>query len=127
MKKVWYIATPYTGYAGTLDEAYTMAKNYANGLRKQGFKCISPIEEFHTMAAVADMPKGANFWMPVNDKIAETCYGCIVVCLPGWLKSEGIAHEISTFASARKPILFTTYLAAQPAGIDYYDKPMAVA
>lgn len=104
---IWYLASPYTNYAGGLDAACALVAGIAALAIKHGLLVFSPITHSHSisMAGVLD-PKDAALWEAVDRPFLEASAGCIVVMLDGWQNSTGVSNEIRHFVEANKPIVY---------------------
>ena len=79
----YYIATPYSLFAGGREAAFRMSCRVTADLMRAGVPCFSP------------MMDGAK--------------GLIVVKAPGYLESRGVQAEIAVFVAAEKPIHFMQF------------------
>jgi len=116
----WYLATPYTGYANHMREvadratddvllglAANRAAQEAAKLLGAGVHVYSPIVHSHVLCKSSNLSfTDHEFWMAVDEPFMQAAIGMIVVKMPGWDASEGIAYERRRFAEMRKPILW---------------------
>lgn len=104
-----YVATPYTKYPGGIEEAFREACRVTAVLMRQGAKVFSPIAHTHPIATYGGIdPKDWEFWMAADAPLMEAASGLIVVMMPGWEESAGVAAEIEAFKAAGKPIYYRT-------------------
>ncbi len=107
MNKFWYLATPYTKYPGGHEQAFEDAAKWAAFLLDCGMSVFSPIVHSHPLSKYVKKANNTDhrFWLDTDRPFMEAACGMIVVQLPGWEKSDGIAEEIEIFCAAGKPIL----------------------
>lgn len=108
----FYVATAYTNWPGTRQEAFDHAVWALSKLLAQGIPAFAPIVHTHPVEA-AGLVRDHKFWMDVDRPFMRAACGLIVVCSSTWQQSKGIAEEIQTFLSARKPIYYWHYLDGQ--------------
>ncbi len=100
-----YLATPYTRYAGGLDQAFKDAAKIAAHLLMAGVKVYSPICHTHPIAVFGQLdPLDHSIWLPFDEAMMAAASTLIVAHLDGWHESYGIAHEVKFFQAAGKPI-----------------------
>jgi hypothetical protein len=106
----WYIATPYTQFPTGLQDAFETACRVTAELMRHGIPCFSPIAHSHPLAIIGGLdPVDHELWMRSDAPMLNAACGCLVVMLPGWRDSRGVAHEIAEFTSHSKPIHFLEY------------------
>ncbi len=103
----WYLGSPYSKFAGGLDEAHRLVCVEAARLIKAGLPVYSPIAHTHPVAlhGVVD-PLDHNIWLPADRPMMDAAFGLIVLKLDGWDESFGLKHEIEVFEAAGKPIAY---------------------
>ena len=99
-----YLATPYTKYGPGLPRACKDAANVAGRLLQKGVMSYSPIVHGHMLATCTGMSTDYHVWIPHNEEMMRRCDALIVVHLPGWDRSVGIADEIMFFENLARPI-----------------------
>lgn len=105
----WYLSTPYSKYGGGLDAAHRVACKQAAVCIKAGISVYSPIGHTHCIAMLGNIdPLDHNIWLPADEPLMNAACGIIVVMMPGWKESFGMAHEIALVARAGKPIVYMT-------------------
>jgi hypothetical protein len=105
----FYLATPYTQYAGGIEEAFKAAAEQAALLVQAGVPVYSPIAHTHPIAIHGDMdPKNHDIWIPADQTFMQAARGLIVCELEGWQSSYGVNIEIDTFKDMGKPIIQMT-------------------
>jgi len=92
-----YLASPYTPMNGeSPEERVEIVTKVAAKLMAKGYIVFSPIVHSHPIAD--HLPESLRFdhqfWMNQDLPILERCDQLIVLRLPGWDKSKGIAHEM---------------------------------
>lgn len=97
--KLIYLATPYTGFKGSREEAYRLACLKAAELMEQGYFVFSPIAHSHSIDIESGGFKSPEFWLRQDFAILAYCDELWVYKLPGWDTSYGVAEEIK-FANA---------------------------
>ena len=104
-----YVATPYSKWANapglSLSKAASAAAKLTGELMAMGIKCYSPIAHCHyiTLNSYLD-PLDHRMWMEQCAPMMEAASGCIVLQLPGWNNSKGVAEEVAYFSHASKPV-----------------------
>lgn len=102
-----YLATPYSKYADGIEAAAIEARRAMMWLRRQGVKVYSPIVWTHEIAWETGIdPVDCDFWLQVDRPLMERASCLIVVKMPGWQESRGVAVEIEYFKSAGKPVFY---------------------
>ncbi len=103
----WYVATPYSGHPKGLNVAFKEACAATASLLRHGIRVYSPIAHTHPIALEGALdPFDHDIWLPADGPLMQAAVGIIVVRMAGWDKSIGIAHEISQFKKAGKPVLY---------------------
>jgi hypothetical protein len=104
MKPLVYLASPYSDPNPEIrEQRFRAVCKYAAGLMRLGDSVFSPIAHTHPIA-LFDLPKGRDFWQQYDEKMLSVCDSMIVLMLPGWEKSKGIAGEIAIMELAGKHI-----------------------
>lgn len=103
----WYLGSPYSRYPEGLDAAHKAVCENAALLIKAGVPVFSPIAHSHAIAMAGRMdPLDHSVWLPADQPMMDAAKGLIVLKLAGWSRSYGLAHEITAFADAKKPIIY---------------------
>lgn len=75
----------------------------------QGKFVYSPITMTHpidlVMAAENDT-MGSDYWVDFDEAFMDVCSEMLILALPGWNESKGIAREKEYFERAHKPVRF---------------------
>jgi len=103
--KLLYLATPYTAFKGTREEAYHLACLKAAELMEEGYTVFSPIAHSHSIEVEAGWhPKDGDWWLRQDFAILAYCDELWVYKLPGWDTSYGVAEEIKFAKSYDIPV-----------------------
>lgn len=95
MKKLIYIAAPYTDEDESIMEArYDHAVEYAAKLFRNDSFCISPVIHCHPIAKEHDLPRNFEFWNEYCHELLTMCDELHVLKLYGWRDSKGVTSEI---------------------------------
>lgn len=107
-----YLSSPYSKYVGGMQRAFELAACLAGDLLKKcKINVYSPICHMHPMAEYAGLPHGDHgLWLPFDELMMTRCDVLLVAtCMAGWDVSRGVAHEITHFGNAGKPIFHVAY------------------
>ena len=105
-----FISSPYSSKEEYVEEArYQQTLKYCATLVRQGLFPFSPIVHFHPMHVYCTLPGDAEFWQAYNVDAMKACSEFIVLLLPGWEASKGVAMEIAWWTE-NKPGTFITYV-----------------
>lgn len=104
--ELFYLASPYSGYAEGMHQAAEHAARVTNLLLDRGLIVLSPIVHGHHVDLWSLAPKSHQFWMRQCLTLLPRCGGLIVAALNGWDKSEGVAREIELAVSRKIPIFY---------------------
>lgn len=104
----WYLATPYTKFAGGLEAAAMLAYRLTAQLMRAGVPVFCPIAHTHPVAAaeLRDKQTDHGFWMRADGPMMEAAGGLLVALVPGWGESHGVRFETEQFRHAGKPVMF---------------------
>jgi len=127
----WYIASPYSKYPGTgivgkilshmvrvhvyprlarrvlLWLAFIEASKVSCELVRKRIPVYCPIAHTHPLAIFGKAdPLDHKVWLPADLPMMKSAHGLIVVKMPGWDESYGIAQEVDEFVVAGKPVLY---------------------
>ena len=102
----WYLATPYSKYPGGIEMAFQHACEAAGELLKSGVHCFCPIAHSHPVAVRGGLdPLSHKIFIPLDAQFMTHAYGLLIVKMPGWDESKGIAIERRFFEARMRPIL----------------------
>lgn len=102
----YYMATPYSRYAGGIEEAYRLACLAAADCFREGLLVFSPIAHTHSIAKFGGLGTGYDTWNKYDEAMMNAAAGLIVVQMDGWQESAGITAEIEWFEKSGKPVVF---------------------
>lgn len=107
MSSLYYLAQPYSGTHEEQNFRAAAALAALAHFTSQGRHVYSPIAHFHHAALAHKLPTDAATYRRHNFDILERCDGIIVLQLPGWKTSVGLAEELQ-YASdlTLEPCLF---------------------
>lgn len=114
MGKRIYIAGPYShpDAAVRLERFHRLNDIAAAFMQSpEGHVVFSPISMTHPIAEQRDLPLGWEFWERNDRAFISWCNILVVVKLPGWQESKGVAAEIAIANEMEKTIV---YLAVEP-------------
>lgn len=102
----WYLATPYSKHPNGITEAFKQASSAAGNLLKRGVHVYCPIAHTHPIALYGGLdPFDHGIFLPFDEKMMHAAHGILVVKMPGYFESAGIAFEVGWFESRRKPVV----------------------
>lgn len=100
-----YLATPYTKYPFGHEQAYKDACMAAAAITSYGVRVYCPIVHWHPIAKLMP-PQPVRFWLNLQKPFMAMAHDLIVVQMPGWEESDGMAFERQYFTNAGKPIAY---------------------
>jgi hypothetical protein len=100
----FYMATPYRKYPGGLDAAALRAEELAAELIDRGVNVYSPIVHSHALARHTRLSPMDDRWLDIDMAFMRPAQGLIIVKMPNWEISSGIAGEQSWFKVFQRPI-----------------------
>jgi hypothetical protein len=111
-----YLASPYSPVGVTdrehawriREDRFHAACKAAAALMRKGLVVFCPIAMSHPVEAYFDEPQNGEFWKRQDEPYLNACSRLIVLTLPGWGLSNGVAHEISVAAARGIPIEYVT-------------------
>jgi hypothetical protein len=98
-----YLASP---YSGNEQENYEAAAKFTAERMAQGHVIFSPIVHCHQIAIDYNLPGDFNFWQNYNFAMLDIADELMVLKLPGWERSKGVAGEIDFAANAGIPVTY---------------------
>ena len=94
-KSLIYLACPYSDKDRSVRISRFKAANRAAGkLMNKGLYVFSPISHTHPIAEECKLPIGWEYWQGYDRKCLSNCKKMIILKLPGWKNSKGVAGEI---------------------------------
>lgn len=105
-KQYYYLASPYTHTSEVIREDRAIAACRAMvWLTERRYHAYSPILQGHAMwHEKPSLPYTHEYWKQVNEIFVSKSAGVIVLTLPAWELSKGIASEIAFAQSLNLPI-----------------------
>lgn len=73
-------------------------------MMKQGLFVFSPIAHCHNLAERYGMPGDIDYWRGYDEHLISVSGALVVLMIPGWTESRGLAHEVAFAESMEKPI-----------------------
>lgn len=102
-----YLASPYSHKDPFVREwRYLRTMRELGRLLRRGLIVYSPIVHCHELAKIADLPRDAKFWERYNFRMIDAASQLLVLMLPGWEESVGIADEVKHAEETKKHILY---------------------
>jgi len=105
MNKLIYLASPYTQYKGTYNQAAQKAAVVAGKLIKQGRVVYAPIAHGHFIDSFVNVDD-YDLWIQHALTLLQRCDYLYVLTLPGWQNSDGIGYEIQEAKKQQIPIYY---------------------
>jgi hypothetical protein len=103
----WYLASPYTQYPGGVEKAFQEVAKVHMRLLEEGVHTFCPICHTHPPSLYSRKVTPENshqFWVhQVDAPFMRAAIGLVIIAMPNWHKSRGIAAEIDYFTKAFKP------------------------
>ena len=91
-----YIATPYSHPdLAVMESRFDAACRIAGALMAKGDVVFSPIAHTHPIVIRCALPRGWEYWERYDREMLKCASKMIVVKMPGWDTSKGIAGELA--------------------------------
>ena len=101
-----YVASPYSHPDAAVRTArYEEACRHAARLVREGRLAYSPIVHSHPLAELG-LPGDWSYWADHNRRMLAACDAVVVLALPGWKESRGVAAEVAIAADLGLPVRF---------------------
>ena len=102
-----YLASPYSHPdAAVREDRFRAVCEHAAALLRDGHLVYSPIAHSHPLAALG-LPGDWAFWADHNRAMLERSSSLVVLQLPGWERSVGVAAEVEIARALGLPVHFT--------------------
>ncbi|MEM1368551.1 MAG: DUF1937 family protein [Cyanobacteria bacterium P01_H01_bin.15] len=100
-----YLAAPYThDDPRVVAERMRIIDSYAASMIGAGYRVFSPLSYGHNLARRYSLATNYEYWASFNDEILRACQYLLVLRLPGWQDSKGLAREIAIAKEREIPI-----------------------
>lgn len=108
MRKLIYLASPYSKYPGGMQQAFNHVVEKAGELMQSGHMVFCPISHTHPIQeTIGDMD--ADWWLEQDFAVLDRCDELWVYKMPGWEESYGVQKEIERAAKFGIPVTFIPY------------------
>lgn len=109
-----YLASPYSPVAvnhpqmqaQVREDRYWAACRAAAKLMREGRVVFCPIAHSHPIDLHFQAPESGDFWQRQDAPYLEAATELVVLRLPGWEASRGIAHEIARAEERGIPVTY---------------------
>ncbi len=102
-----YLSSPYTHPDPAVRESrFKAACKAAAKLMVEGHAVFAPISHSHPIDLEFDVPKSGAFWKAQDIPLLRHASRMVVLQIPGWAESRGIAWELEMARSLNIPIEF---------------------
>lgn len=102
-----YLATPYSHPDPAVQkDRFHKVTIVAARLMEAGNHVFSPITHCHPIAVVGQLPTDWKYWEEYDTKILSICTELMVLRLPGWEDSTGVANEITIAQTLNIPVSY---------------------
>lgn len=107
-RPIVYLATPYSHPDPKVRvQRYEAVTRHAAKMVAEGLVVFSPITMTHPIEVLGETdPAPTEYWIAFDEPFMDACAEAVVLMLPGWESSRGVAREIAHFTAQSKPILF---------------------
>lgn len=100
-----YMASPYSDPDPEVRlKRFHEACKAASELMQLGYLVFSPICHSHSIAVGWGLPLGFDYWEALDRRMIAACDEVVVLTIPGWQESKGIAAELKIAAELGKPV-----------------------
>ena len=124
MTGIVYLACPYSHLSMDVRlSRFEASAHAAADLIHQGKFVYSPITMTHPIDLVMaeeGETMGSDYWCDFDEAFMRVCSEMIILTIPGWRESRGIAREARFFRDAGKPV---RYYVPTPSGYILADHP----
>ena len=91
-----YLASPYThDDPEVMEQRFHAVCRVAARMMREGELVFSPIAHTHPIAVAGELPRGWEFWERYDRAMISHASKVVVLTLPGWTHSRGVAAEIT--------------------------------
>lgn len=122
--EISYLACPYTHQSLEVRVArFEDSARAAAHLIHKGMFVYSPITMTHPIdlvMATEGETMGSDYWCDFDEAFMRVCSEMIILSIPGWRESKGIAREAAFFRASGKPV---RYMSVTEDGYLLSDRP----
>jgi hypothetical protein len=102
---LYYLATPYSHPSPRIKKRrYNIANKVAASMIKDGYLLITPIASSAALAKAGDLAGEFWQWAKLDLELVSRSDGVIVLDMPGWRESVGVAAEVMRATSLGIPV-----------------------
>ena len=101
-----YLASPYSGTVEQREQRFVAVCKVAADRMKDGDVIFSPIAHGHAIEQHMGGIQSHQFWMDQCFAMLRSADMLVVLCLPGWRDSKGVALEIEFAKNNNIPCAF---------------------
>ena len=107
MKKMIYIATPYSKFPEQIRElVFDASCSITSQLMAEGLIVFAPIAHSHPIAKKYKLPFDWAAWEEFDRRIISVCDELWILQLPSWSESVGVQAEIEIAQELNIPVVF---------------------
>lgn len=104
-KTLIYLSSPYDDPDPDVRlKRFHEACKAASELMQLGYLVFSPIAHTHSIAVGWGLPLEFDYWEAFDRRMIAACDEVVVLTIPGWSQSKGIAAELKIAAELGKPV-----------------------
>lgn len=100
-----YLAAPYSGTAEEIEQRMEAFCAVDALLMRDGYFTVSPLLKHFTLK-YADLPGTWEYWEDYSYQLMMQCKAMIIIKLPGWQESAGVAGEIAIANRLKVQIIY---------------------
>lgn len=106
---IYYLACPFFHHdPGVIADRVERASQAAAELIARGLIVYSPISMTARISEILGErdPIGSDYWIEFDNAFMEFCSELVILALPGWEESRGVARERQFFAEKGRKVWF---------------------
>ena len=105
-----YMAAPYSKVEDkdAMMEAFMTFSGQWQAIHPDQHVC-SPLFNHFSLNTVPDLGKDYAYWLNYSRNLLKRCDRLVVVCLPGWQDSTGVADEVRYATEMGMPIAYVSH------------------
>lgn len=104
-RMLWYLASPISGMEILVAERRIACRKAQVKLVTNGYLVYCPHLHWSDAVRFSGLPKAWSFWKSLSLDMLRNCHGLLVLQLPGWTTSAGVAAEIKYAREKGMPVL----------------------